>query len=129
MLDSAIQTLKGPTVQVDKSRDAKLTDFGKATLTDRYLLPGEDYQELFARVASTYGDNTSHAQRIYDYLSNHWFMASTPVLSNGGSTRGLPISCFLNESKDSLNGIVDLWTENVWLASSGGGGSRAAAVF
>tara|TARA_Y100001001_G_scaffold64422_1_gene61690 strand:+ start:95 stop:1981 length:1887 start_codon:yes stop_codon:yes gene_type:complete len=121
LLDSAIQTLKGPTVQVDKSRDAKLTDFGKATLTDRYLLPGEDYQELFARVASTYGDNTSHAQRIYDYLSNHWFMASTPVLSNGGSTRGLPISCFLNESKDSLNGIVDLWTENVWLASSGGG--------
>ncbi len=48
-------------------------------------------------------------------------MASTPVLSNGGSNRGLPISCFLNESSDSLDGIVDLWTENVWLASSGGG--------
>ena len=121
MLDNTIQTIKGPKVDVDKSRNEKLTDFGKATLSDRYLLPQEDYQDLFARVASTYGDNSSHAQRIYDYLSNQWFMASTPVLSNGGSNRGLPISCFLNESSDSLDGIVDLWTENVWLASSGGG--------
>ena len=121
MLDNTIQTIKGPKVDVDKSRNEKLTDFGKATLSDRYLLPQEDYQDLFARVASTYGDNSSHAQRIYDYLSNQWFMAATPVLSNGGSNRGLPISCFLNESSDSLDGIVDLWTENVWLASSGGG--------
>ena len=121
MLDNIIQTIKGPKVDVDKSRNEKLTDFGKATLSDRYLLPQEDYQDLFARVASTYGDNSSHAQRIYDYLSNQWFMASTPVLSNGGSNRGMPISCFLNESSDSLDGIVDLWTENVWLASSGGG--------
>lgn len=121
MLDFSIQTTKGPTVNVEKSRDAKLTEFGKATLKDRYLLPGEDFQDLFARVASTYGDGSDHAQRIYDYLSNQWFMAATPVLSNGGSERGLPISCFLNESKDSLDGIVGLWTENVWLASSGGG--------
>ncbi|MEE2746045.1 MAG: ribonucleoside-diphosphate reductase subunit alpha [Pseudomonadota bacterium] len=121
MLDSTIQTTKGPTVLTDKSRDLNLTDFGKATLEDRYLLPGESYQDLFARVASTYGDDSAHAQRIYDYLSKHWFMAATPVLSNGGSERGLPISCFLNESNDSLNGIVELWTENVWLASSGGG--------
>ena len=121
MLDSTIQTTKGPSVTTDKSRDAKLTDFGKATLSDRYLLPGEDFQDLFARVASTYGDDDAHAQRIYDYLSNHWFMAATPVLSNGGADRGLPISCFLNESSDSLDGIVGLWTENVWLASSGGG--------
>ncbi len=120
MLDS-IQTTKGPQVETDKSRDDKLTDFGKATLEDRYLLPGEDFQDLFARVASTYGDGDEHAQRIYDYLSNQWFMAATPVLSNGGAERGLPISCFLNESTDSLDGIVGLWTENVWLASSGGG--------
>jgi ribonucleoside-diphosphate reductase alpha chain len=84
-------------------------------------LPEENFQDLFARVASTYGDDDAHAQRIYGYLSNLWFMASTPVLSNGGAGRGLPISCFLNESTDSLDGIVDLWTENVWLASSGGG--------
>ncbi len=120
MLDS-IQTTKGPRVEIDNSRDANLTDFGKAVLEDRYLLPDETNQGLFARVASTYGDNNAHAQRIYSYMSNLWFMASTPVLSNGGAGRGLPISCFLNESSDSLDGIVDLWTENVWLASSGGG--------
>ncbi|MBT4588756.1 MAG: ribonucleoside-diphosphate reductase subunit alpha [Rhodospirillaceae bacterium] len=120
MLDS-IQTTKGPRVETDSSLDENLTDFGKAVLEDRYLLPGESYQDLFARVASTYGDDDAHAQRIYSYMSNLWFMASTPVLSNGGARRGLPISCFLNESNDSLDGIVGLWTENVWLASSGGG--------
>lgn len=120
MLDS-IQTTKGPRVQTDSSRDANLTEFGKSVLEDRYLLPDESYQDLFARVASTYGDDDAHAQRIYGYMSNLWFMASTPVLSNGGAGRGLPISCFLNESNDSLDGIVGLWTENVWLASSGGG--------
>ncbi len=108
-------------VRVDRSRDALLTDFGKATLDDRYLLPGESYQDLFARVASAYGDDSDHAQRIYDYISRLWFMPATPVLSNGGTTRGLPISCFLNEATDSLEGIVGLWNENVWLASKGGG--------
>ena len=120
MLD-AIQTTKGARVKTDASKDINLTDFGKAVLEDRYLLPEEGFQDLFARVASTYGDDESHAQRIYGYLSNLWFMASTPVLSNGGAKRGLPISCFLNESNDSLDGIVNLWTENVWLASNGGG--------
>jgi ribonucleoside-diphosphate reductase alpha chain len=108
-------------VRVDRSRDALLTDFGRATLTDRYLMPGEEFQDLFARVASQYGDNTAHAQRLYDYMSKLWFMPSTPILSNGGTTRGLPISCFLNEATDSLDGILGLWNENVWLASKGGG--------
>jgi len=48
-------------------------------------------------------------------------MPATPILSNGGTTRGLPISCFLNSVPDSLTGIVDTWNENVWLASNGGG--------
>lgn len=87
MLDS-IQTPKGPRVEIDTSLDANLTDFGKAVLEDRYLLPNENYQGLFARVASTYGDDDAHAQRIYSYMSNLWFMASTPVLSNGGAGRG-----------------------------------------
>jgi ribonucleoside-diphosphate reductase alpha chain len=108
-------------VQVDRSRDSLLTDFGRATLTDRYLMPGEDFQDLFARVASQYGDDTAHSQRLYDYMSQLWFMPSTPILSNGGTNRGLPISCFLNEASDSLEGIVGLWNENVWLASKGGG--------
>ncbi len=108
-------------VRVDRSRDALLTDFGKATLDDRYLLPGESYQDLFARVASAFADDAAHAQRLYDYISRLWFMPATPVLSNGGTTRGLPISCFLNEADDSLEGIVSLWNENVWLAAKGGG--------
>jgi ribonucleoside-diphosphate reductase alpha chain len=98
-----------------------LTNFGKAVLTDRYLLPGETYQDLFARVASYYGDDNEHAQRIYNYISKLWFMPATPILSNGGTDRGLPISCFLNEVNDSLDGIVDNWNENVWLAARGGG--------
>ena len=110
-----------PSVKIDSSRDALLTEFGKATLTDRYLMPGETYQSLFARVASFYGDDEAHAQRLYDYISKLWFMPSTPVLSNGGTNRGLPISCFLNEADDSLSDIVDLWNENVWLAARGGG--------
>ena len=82
------------------------------------LNSGED---LFARVASHYADDNLHAQRLYNYISQLWFMPATPVLSNGGTTRGLPISCFLNEAGDSLNGILDLWSENVWLAARGGG--------
>ncbi len=120
MLD-AVQMQGRHQVRVDRSRDALITDFGRATLDDRYLLPGESYQDLFARVASYYGDDAGHAQRIYDYISRMWFMPATPVLSNGGTTRGLPISCFLNEASDSLDGIVGLWNENVWLASKGGG--------
>ncbi len=109
------------TLETDPSRDALLTDFGKETLKDRYLLPGETYQDLFVRVASAYADGQEHAQRIYDYISRLWFMPATPVLSNGGTGRGLPISCYLNSVDDSLEGIVNTWNENVWLASRGGG--------
>ena len=115
------QNEKGITIKIDRSRDANLTNFGKATLDDRYLGQNESYQDLFARVASTYADDNLHAQRIYNYISNLWFMPATPVLSNGGTERGLPISCFLNEAGDSLEGILDLWSENVWLAARGGG--------
>ena len=108
-------------VVTDSSRDSLLTDFGKETLQDRYLLPGESYQDLFARVASAYADDADHAQRLYDYISKLWFMPATPVLSNGGTGRGLPISCYLNSVDDSLEGIVGTWNENVWLASRGGG--------
>jgi ribonucleoside-diphosphate reductase alpha chain len=115
------QNEKGITIKIDRSRDSNLTDFGKATLKDRYLGQNESFQDLFARVASVYADDNLHAQRIYNYISNLWFMPATPVLSNGGTERGLPISCFLNEANDSLKGITDLWEENVWLAARGGG--------
>jgi len=121
ILDNVRQNERGIRIVIDRSRDAKLTEFGKATLRDRYLIPGEDFQDLFARVAMHFADDSDHAQRMYDYISNLWMMPATPVLSNGGTNRGLPISCFLNESSDSLEGIVGLWNENVWLAARGGG--------
>jgi ribonucleoside-diphosphate reductase alpha chain len=108
-------------IVTDASRDVLLTEFGKDTLDDRYLLPDETYQDLFARVADAYADDQAHAQRLYDYISKLWFMPATPVLSNGGTGRGLPISCYLNSVSDSLEGIVGTWNENVWLASRGGG--------
>jgi ribonucleoside-diphosphate reductase alpha chain len=117
----AVQLRIVESVKVDRSRDALLTDFGKTTLEDRYLLQGESYQDMFARVATAYADDIAHAQRLYDYISRLWFMPATPVLSNGGAERGLPISCFLNSVDDSLDGIVQSWNENVWLASNGGG--------
>ncbi len=115
------QNDKGITIKINRKKDEKLTDFGKATLSDRYLGENESYQDLFARVSSRYADDNLHAQRIYNYISNLWFMPATPILSNGGTERGLPISCFLNEAGDSLSGILDLWSENVWLAAKGGG--------
>ncbi|MBT8473186.1 MAG: ribonucleoside-diphosphate reductase subunit alpha, partial [Marinicaulis sp.] len=108
-------------IEIDRSRDDLLTEFGKKTMEDRYLLEGESFQDMFARVARTYGDDADHAQRIYDYISKLWFMPATPVLSNGGAKRGLPISCFLNGVGDSLDHIVNTWNENVALASNGGG--------
>jgi ribonucleoside-diphosphate reductase alpha chain len=76
---------------------------------------------MFARVSTAFADDADHAQRVYDYMSKLWFMPSTPVLSNGGAERGLPISCFLNAVSDSLDGILGVWNENVWLAANGGG--------
>ncbi|MBS0236005.1 MAG: ribonucleoside-diphosphate reductase subunit alpha [Proteobacteria bacterium] len=108
-------------LKLDRSRDSLLTDFGKTTLQDRYVLPNEDFQGLFARVAKYYSDDSEHAQRLYDYISQHWFMPATPVLTNGGTERGLPISCFLNEVQDSLDGIANIYEENIWLAAGGGG--------
>lgn len=109
------------TIKTTPERDGLLTDFGKDTLVDRYLLPDETPQELFKRVATAYQQDDEHGQRIYEYMSKHWFMPATPILSNGGTTRGLPISCFLNEVEDSRESIVDTQEENFWLASSGGG--------
>ena len=108
-------------IHVNRTRDDKLSVFGKATLEDRYLLEGESFQDMFARVSAFYADDAAHAQRLYEYMSQLWFMPATPILSNGGTKRGLPISCFLNETEDSLEGIVSLWNENVWLAARGGG--------
>jgi ribonucleoside-diphosphate reductase alpha chain len=108
-------------MKIDYSRNDKLTELGNKTLERSYLLPGETPQDCFARVAKAFSDDEAHAQRLYDYMSNFWFLPATPILSNGGTDRGMPISCFLNEVPDSLEGIVDTWNENVWLSAKGGG--------
>ena len=109
-------------VKIDYSKDSMLTDFSKKTLQDRQLVGDEKSpQEAFARAAEAFADDEAHAQRIYDYASNLWFMFATPVLSNGGTKRGLPISCFLNYVEDSREGITGHYTENAYLSSMGGG--------
>ena len=109
-------------MKLDYTRDSILPEFSLKTLEDRYLLDDEKSpQEAFARAAKTFADDDDMAQRLYDYASNLWFMFSTPVLSNGGSSRGLPISCFLNYVEDSRGGITGHYTENAWLSSVGGG--------
>jgi len=109
-------------VLVDYKRDKYLSEFSHKTLQDRYLVDGETSpQDAFARAAKAFSDNEAHAQRLYDYASKLWFMFSTPILSNGGTTRGLPISCFLNYVEDSRTGITDHYTENAFLSSVGGG--------
>jgi len=109
-------------VKIDFSKDSLLDEFAIATLKDRYMIPGEESpQEAFARACMAFADDDAHAQRLYDYVSNLWFMFATPVLSNGGTARGLPISCFLNYVEDSREGITDHYTENAYLSSFGGG--------
>ena len=109
-------------MQIDYRRDNYLSEFSIKTLEDRYMVDGENSpQDAFARAARTFADDDAHAQRLYDYASKLWFMFSTPILSNGGTTRGLPISCFLNYVDDSREGITGHYTENAFLSSVGGG--------
>ena len=109
-------------INIDYRKDKLLTEFSLKTLQDRYLVGDEKSpQEGFARAAQAFADDEAHAQRLYDYASNLWFMFATPVLSNGGTQRGLPISCFLNYVEDSREGITGHYTENAYLSSFGGG--------
>jgi len=109
-------------LQINYGRDRLLSEFGKKTLEDRYLIEGEKSpQDAFARASNAFADNEAHAQRLYDYVSKLWFMFSTPILTNAGTERGLPISCFLNYVGDSRKGITEHYTENAWLSSVGGG--------
>lgn len=109
-------------VRIDLSRDDLLSEFTKQTYQERYMLPGEaSPQHALARAAAAFADDVGHAQRLYDAASTHKFMFATPLLSNGGSERGLSISCFLNYVEDSREGIFDHYTETGWLSSVGGG--------
>lgn len=109
-------------ITLNYGRDNYLSEFSKKTLQDRYLLEGETSpQDAFGRAAKAFASNEEHAQRLYDYASKLYFMFSTPILSNGGTKRGLPISCFLNYVHDSREGLTNHYTENAFLSSVGGG--------
>lgn len=109
-------------VEIDENRDSLLTEFGKTTLKKQYCLPNETYQEAFARAAKAFcGGDAALAQRLYDYASKLWFSFATPLLANGGTNRGLPISCFLNYVPDSVDGLTDNLKENGFLSTNGGG--------
>ena len=114
-------------ITIDYAREDNLNTFSVETLKDRYFWGEETHaQEAFARASvygATYKEYTDYdlAQRLYDYSSKSWFGFSTPILSNGGTTRGLPISCFLNYVPDSRGGLSAHYDENIWLASGGGG--------
>ncbi len=109
-------------MNINYNRDKYLSEFSIKTLNDRYLLKDEvSPQQAFARAAEAFSDDEEHAQRLYDYASKLWFMFSTPILSNGGTSRGMPISCFLNHVEDSRGGITSHYTENAFLSSVGGG--------
>ena len=124
-------------IKINYDNEKRLDKFSLDTLRDRYLwekwneqgeleIKETHAQEAFARASvfgATYKGHTDFelAQRLYEYSSKCWFMFSTPILSNGGTSRGLPISCFLNYVPDSLDGLADHYVENIWLASSGGG--------
>ncbi len=114
-------------IEIDYDKEELLNTFSLETLKDRYFWGDETHaQEAFARASvygATYQGHTDYnlAQRLYDYASKSWFGFSTPILSNGGTSRGLPISCFLNYVPDSRRGLSDHYDENIWLASGGGG--------
>jgi len=109
-------------IEIDYSKDSLLDEFSLRTLEERYMVGDEKSpQEAFARAAEAFADDEAHAQRLYDYVSKQWFMFATPLLSNGGTRRGLPISCFLNYVDDSREGITEHYTENAYLSSFGGG--------
>ena len=127
MVEDKVGTKPYLGIVIDYDKEKKLDKFSLDTLKDRYFWDGETHaQEAFARAAvfgATFKGETDFelAQRLYNYSSDLWFMFSTPILSNGGTSRGLPISCFLNYVPDSRDGLSSHYDENIWLASSGGG--------
>ncbi len=109
-------------ITIDLTRDSKFDEVGLTRLKESYMREEETSpQERFKFVVETFGSNQEHAQRLYDYASNHWLSFSTPILSYGRSKRGLPISCFLSYMDDSAEGLIDTLSEVNWLSMLGGG--------
>lgn len=109
-------------ITIDLTRDSLFDELGKLRLKESYMLDTEvSPQERFAYVSSKFGSNQEHAQRLYEYSSKHWLSYATPILAFGKSSKGLPISCFLNYITDTATGLVDNLSETNWLSMMGGG--------
>ena len=109
-------------INIDLQRDNLFDELGIKRLRESYMKDDEESpQHRFAFVSKSFGSNTEHAQRLYEYSSKHWLSYSTPILSFGRSKRGMPISCFLNYIEDTAEGLVENLSETNWLSMLGGG--------
>lgn len=109
-------------IKIEHSRDSLFDELGIRRLKDSYFQEGETSpQSRLAFVSAQFASNQEHAQRLYDYASQHWLSYSTPILAFGRNKRGLPISCFLNYLEDTSEGLVNNLSETNWLSMLGGG--------
>jgi ribonucleoside-diphosphate reductase alpha chain len=107
---------------IDPNRDSLIDEYGIRRLKESYMMETEiSPQERFAFVSRQFASDSEHAQRLYDYSSKHWLSYSTPILSFGRSSKGLPISCYLNYIEDTAEGLVENLSETNWLSMLGGG--------
>ena len=114
-------------IEIQTGRDKKLGEQSFKLLKDYYCRDDERSPQMaYARAAVAFTNgNSKLAQRIYDYVSQGYFMFSSPVLSNavlkGEKVKALPISCFLTYVPDTLDGLIDHTAELRWLSVKGGG--------
>ena len=95
-----------------------------ATISKGYLLPGETPRKTYRRVANAIAERQNRpdlANKYFKIIWNGWFGLASPVLSNTGTDRGLPISCFGIDTPDSIRGIGLTNAELMRLTSYGGG--------
>jgi ribonucleotide reductase alpha subunit len=108
-------------IQQNPQNNNLFTQEGTQRFKDSYLLPHEtDPQQRYAYVAEKFGSNPEHAQRLYDYASNHWLSFSTPMLAYGKKD-ALPVSCYLVHLADTTQALLDTYTEVSTLSMLGGG--------
>ncbi len=99
-------------------------DIYKQTITGGYLFNGESPREAYMRVATTIAKRLYKPElkeKFFEYIWNGWLCLASPVLSNTGTDRGLPISCFGIDVADSINNIGQKNLEMMMLAKHGGG--------
>lgn len=114
-------------INVDYARDKLFSEHGEKLVREFYMVEGETSpQDAYARAAVAWsGKDKELAQRLYDYASKNWFVFASPVLSNAptpsGTSKGLPISCFLSYVGDNLHSLINHTVEERWLSIKGGG--------